>query len=164
MAQLEPLSEALHRHALHSLFDRNETKYEADVSGCVALIDIDNLKVINDSLGHSMGDKAIRTVSRSVRSLIRADDMLFRWGVDEFLVMMFKLPHATAERRMRTLNDALEKNMVLCMSTPVRVRVSCGVAGFSSMTQIGQAIEEADRAMYQKRQQAHRTQPEMQLS
>jgi diguanylate cyclase len=164
MVQMDPLTEALNRHAFHSLLSRNESEKESNVSGCVAIIDIDNLKVINDSLGHSVGDKAIRAVSRAVRSLIRADDMLFRWGGDEFLVMMFKLPDAEAERRMRTLNDVLEKNVVQCTSAPVCVRVSFGVAGFDSMTRIKQAIEEADQAMYEKRDRVRRPEGALQFS
>jgi diguanylate cyclase (GGDEF)-like protein len=164
MAQMDPLTEALNRHAFHSLMNRDESENQSDVSGCVAVIDIDNLKVINDSFGHSVGDKAIRAVSRAVRSLIRADDMLFRWGGDEFLVMMFKLPEAEAQRRMQTLNDALEKNLVQCTSAPVCVRVSSGVAGFNSMTQIGQAIEEADKAMYEERQRIRSREKVMQFS
>jgi diguanylate cyclase len=152
MVHMDPLTEALNRHAFHSLLTRNEDGEEPDVSGCVAVIDIDNLKAINDSLGHSVGDKAIRTVARGVRSLIRADDMLFRWGGDEFLVMMFKLQDEEAERRLRTLNDVLARNMVQCTSQPLCVKVSFGVSGFRSMTQIGQAIEDADKAMYQQRQ------------
>lgn len=163
MAQMDPLTEALNRHAFHSLLNRDDGAAEPDVSGCVAVIDIDNLKVINDTLGHSVGDRAIRAVSHSVRSLIRADDMLFRWGGDEFLVMMFKLPDYEAERRMLTLNDLLDKNVVPGMSETAGVRVSFGVAGFNSMTQIAAAIEQADKAMYQKRQRARRRGREMQF-
>jgi diguanylate cyclase (GGDEF)-like protein len=156
LAQMDPLTEALNRHAFHSLLNRNEGEAETDASGCVAIIDLDNLKAINDSQGHNTGDKAIRAVAHAVRSLIRADDMLFRWGGDEFLVMMFKLQDSEVERRMRTLNDVLAKNVLQCGSTRVGVRVSFGIAGFNSMTQIGQAIEEADKAMYEKRQRVRR--------
>ncbi|HEV7473037.1 MAG TPA: GGDEF domain-containing protein [Pyrinomonadaceae bacterium] len=151
MAQMDPLTEALNRHAFHSLLNRNESAADTDVSGCVAVIDVDNLKVINDTLGHSVGDRAIRAVSHAVRSLIRADDMLFRWGGDEFLVMMFNLPDAEAERRMLTLNEVLARNAG-DGTEPLGVRVSFGVAGFNSLTQIGGAIEKADKAMYQKRE------------
>ena len=82
LAQMDPLTEALNRHAFHSLLTRNESGSEADSSGCVAVIDIDNLKPINDTQGHQVGDKAIRAVATAVRSMIRADDMLFRWGGD----------------------------------------------------------------------------------
>jgi len=158
MAQMDPLTEALNRHAFHSLLSRNESGAEADCSGCVAVIDIDNLKPINDTLGHHVGDKAIRAVARAVRSLIRADDMLFRWGGDEFMVLMFKLPDAEASRRMQTLNDILRENAAQWTSAPVKISVSFGVAGFASLTQLGQAIEDADKAMYDRRQQGRRAQ------
>lgn len=153
LAQMDPLTEALNRHAFHSLLSRNESGREADSSGCVAVIDIDGLKPINDQLGHNVGDKAIRAVARAVRSLIRADDMLFRWGGDEFLVLMLKLPQAEASRRMQTLNDILRENAAQWTSAPVRISVSFGVSGFASLTQLGQAIEDADKAMYERREQ-----------
>ena len=164
MAQMDPLTEALNRHAFHSLLTRSEGDQDSDVSGCVAVIDIDHLKIINDTFGHGEGDKAIRAVSRAVRSLIRADDLLFRWGGDEFLVMMFKLPEAEAERRLLTLNEVMAESRVQGVSDSVSVRVSFGVAGFTSLTQIGAAIEEADKAMYAKRQRARRRKAEVELS
>jgi len=151
MARMDPLTEALNRHAFHSLLSRNSGPLESKVDGCVAVIDIDNLKPINDTLGHSVGDKAIRAVARAVRSLIRADDMLFRWGGDEFLVLMFKLHEDEAGRRMRSLNEILAKNSEQWTSAPIKITVSSGVTGFRSLSDLGQAIEDADRAMYQSR-------------
>lgn len=120
-------------------------------SGSVAVLDIDNLKPINDTMGHTAGDKAIRAVARATRSLVRADDMLFRWGGDEFLVLMFKLPQPEASRRMEKLNKILEENCERWIGMPLTVTVSCGVAGFKSLTDLGQAIEQADKAMYAQR-------------
>jgi len=152
LARMDPLTEALNRHAFHSLLSRNESGVEASTSGCVAVVDIDNLKPINDSLGHNAGDKAIRAVARALRSLVRADDMLFRWGGDEFLLLMFKLPQAEASRRLQTLNTILEANCESWTSISMKVTASHGVAGFESLTQLGQAIESADKAMYETRQ------------
>lgn len=151
LARMDPLTEALNRHAFHSLLSRDSGASESAVDGCVAVIDIDNLKPINDTMGHSVGDKAIRAVARAVRSLIRADDMLFRWGGDEFLVLMFKLREDEASRRMRSLNEILEKNSEQWTSAPIKITVSAGVCGFQSMSDLGQAIEDADRAMYESR-------------
>ena len=153
MARMDPLTEALNRHAFHSLLSHDANGSESEVDGCVAVIDIDNLKPINDTLGHSVGDKAIRAVARAVRSLIRADDMLFRWGGDEFLVLMFKLREEEASRRMRSLNDILEENGERWTSAPVKITVSSGVCGFESLKELGQAIERADQAMYTSRQE-----------
>lgn len=153
MARMDPLTEALNRHAFHSLLSHDAASSGSAVDGCVAVIDVDNLKPINDTLGHGVGDKAIRAVARAVRSLIRADDMLFRWGGDEFLVLMFKLHEEEASRRMRLLNGILEENGEQWTSAPVRISVSSGVCGFESLQDLGHAIERADLAMYGSRQQ-----------
>jgi diguanylate cyclase len=152
LVQMDPLTEALNRHAFHSLLRRPEGAHETAVtSGSVAILDIDNLKPINDTLGHTAGDKAIRAVARAMRSLIRADDMLFRWGGDEFMVLMFKLPQPEASRRIAKLNTILAEHCERWIGTPLTVTVSFGVAGFTSLTDLGQAIEQADKAMYAQR-------------
>ncbi len=151
LVQMDPLTEALNRHAFHSLLRRPEGAHDVVTSGSVAVLDIDNLKPINDTMGHAAGDKAIRAVARATRSLVRADDMLFRWGGDEFLVLMFKLPQPEAGRRMEKLNKILEANCEQWTGMPLTVTVSFGVAGFTSLTDLGQAIEQADKAMYARR-------------
>jgi diguanylate cyclase (GGDEF)-like protein len=152
LVQMDPLTEALNRHAFHSLLRRPEGGPDhTATSGSVAVLDIDNLKPINDTLGHTVGDKAIRAVARGMRSLVRADDMLFRWGGDEFLVLMFKLPQPDASRRLAKLNKILEENCERWIGESVTVTVSFGVAGFTSLTDLGQAIEQADKAMYAQR-------------
>ena len=153
LAQMDPLTEALNRHAFHSLLRKPENGQESKTSGSVAVIDIDNLKPINDTFGHAAGDKAIRSVARAMRSLVRADDMLFRWGGDEFLVLMFNLPETEAQRRMEKLNTLLAENSNGWMRVPTTVTVSFGVAGFSALTELGNAIEAADKAMYAQRHQ-----------
>lgn len=151
LVQMDPLTEALNRHAFHSLLRRPECEHDVVTSGSVAVIDIDNLKPINDTFGHTAGDKAIRSVARAMRSLIRADDMLFRWGGDEFLVLMFKLPEAEAGRRMEKLNAILAENCERWIGMPVTVTVSHGVTGFNALTELGEAIELADKKMYARR-------------
>ncbi|HJU93019.1 MAG TPA: GGDEF domain-containing protein [Pyrinomonadaceae bacterium] len=161
LVQMDPLTEALNRHAFHSLLRSPKTGQEVVTSGSVAVLDIDNLKPINDTLGHTVGDKAIRAVARAMRSLVRADDMLFRWGGDEFLVLMFKLPQPEASRRIAKLNKILEENAERWIGMSVTVTVSFGVAGFTSLTDLGQAIEQADKAMYAQRNLVRKNHPQI---
>jgi diguanylate cyclase (GGDEF)-like protein len=152
MASMDPLTEALNRHAFHSLLNGDQNQSEPHARGCVAVIDIDNLKPINDQFGHCVGDKAIRAVARAVRSLIRADDMVFRWGGDEFLVLLFKLPEAEAARRMSSLNQILKEHSQRWTGSPIVISVSSGVCGFAALGELRDAIERADQAMYDGRQ------------
>jgi len=97
--------------------------------------------------------RAIREVAGAIRSVIRADDLLFRWGGDEFLVLMFKLHEDEATRRMQSLNQILEENCEQWISASVKITVSSGVCGFESLQDLGPAIESADHAMYGGRKQ-----------
>jgi diguanylate cyclase len=161
LVQMDPLTEALNRHAFHSLLRSPERGQEVVTSGSVAVLDIDNLKPINDTMGHTAGDKAIRAVARAMRSLVRADDMLFRWGGDEFLVLMFKLPQPEASRRIAKLNKILEENAERWIGMPLTVTVSFGVAGFTSLMDLGLAIEQADKAMYAQRNLVRKNHPQI---
>ena len=163
-ARVDPLTEALNRHAFHSLLSRDGCGRE-DASGCVAVIDLDDLKPINDTLGHAAGDRAIRAVAHAVRSVVRADDLLFRWGGDEFLVLLFGMPEEKARRRLDSLNETLARaSLDDAHSPPVPLSVSHGLARFDSLGRLQHAIEEADGAMYARKQArkaaAHTSQPE----
>lgn len=116
------------------------------------IIDIDNLKPINDLLGHTAGDHAIREVARSLRSLIHADDLLFRWGGDEFLVLLYDVSEDQACARINKLDGSIASIILPGSETPVALLVSYGVASFSALDQIGQAIDRADDAMYLRKQ------------
>lgn len=149
-ARIDPLTEALNRHAFHTLLSRDAAG--DDASGCVAVIDLDDLKPINDTFGHAAGDRAIRAVAHAVRSVVRADDLLFRWGGDEFLVLLFGMPEEKARRRLDSLDERLARASRVDTHAPLPLSVSHGLARFDSLAQLQHAIEEADGAMYARKQ------------
>lgn len=156
IVHLDPLTEALNRHAFYSLVDRAtdlpEKRLRVTDSGCVVVIDIDNLKPLNDSFGHSAGDAAIRAVAKAIRSIIRPDDMLFRWGGDEFLVVLFNVHEHEVRRRVDGLNELLSQCLLPGQRKPVSIAVSYGLCVFSSPGTMERAIEQADDAMYRRKQ------------
>ena len=152
LARVDPLTDALNRHALHSLRNKTDENRETSLGGCVVMLDLDDLKTINDTHGHTAGDAAIRAVAHTARSLIRADDMLFRWGGDEFLILMFGMPEAEAARRFNSLNSLLTMTPLPSVSLPVNLKVSHGLASFDAIDHLDQAIEQADEAMYHHKQ------------
>ena len=148
MARLDPLTDALNRHAFYNLVDHGGDGVPATTPGCVVVVDIDGLKPINDSYGHAVGDAAIRAVAKAIRSVIRPDDMLFRWGGDEFLVVLFNVPEADVRRRIERLNTDLVEAMIPGQQPPPKISVSFGLSSFASIEQLEHCIDQADNQMY----------------
>ena len=76
IARMDPLTEALNRHAFHSLLSRGEGETQQEVDGSVAIIDIDNLKPINDTLGHGVGDQLLVQAAKRLSACARAGDVV----------------------------------------------------------------------------------------
>ncbi|MCI0490156.1 MAG: GGDEF domain-containing protein [Blastocatellia bacterium] len=152
LARMDPLTEALNRHGFYSLVKRNDPDRKGRTSGCVVVLDIDDLKPINDLLGHAVGDAAIRAVASGIRSVIRADDLLFRWGGDEFLIVMFNVAEFEVRKRINHLDNVLADTIIPDLPSPITVIVSHGTASFNDLTEIESAIERADGAMYARKE------------
>lgn len=158
MARSDPLTESLNRHAFYSLVERNRDAAAAQaLQGCAAIIDIDDLKKINDSHGHTTGDLAIRAVARAIRSLVRADDLLFRWGGDEFLILLFGVSEKEARARLDGLNGILARTVLPDTARPLEISVSYGLASFSGNAELDRIIDAADDAMYQTKNVKRKT-------
>ncbi|MEA2336142.1 MAG: diguanylate cyclase, partial [Thermoanaerobaculia bacterium] len=136
-ANTDPLTAALSRHAFHAM--------PRDMNGVVIMADVDHLKRINDAEGHDAGDEAIRSVANAIRKRIRADDLLFRWGGDEFLVVMPQSPLELVTQRFASIDDGITT------SRGITCTVSWGAAAFQNAAEIDDAIREADRLMYSRK-------------
>jgi diguanylate cyclase (GGDEF)-like protein len=150
-ARLDPLTETLNRHAFHSIL-KGEGMDPAvrRGRGTVIMVDLDHLKLINDSVGHVAGDAAIQEAARAIRSLIRAEDLLFRWGGDEFLVLLPGLEREKAAERFRSLERGIPFN-ARPQQKAMLLHLSWGIAEFGGRTSIQEAIALADAAMYERR-------------
>jgi diguanylate cyclase len=121
------------------------------VNGAVAVIDLDNLKPVNDSHGHEIGDALIRLAADAMTSRLRSTDKLYRWGGDEFLVV---LPGSTAAEANRMLREAIDiREPLLHGRVAVPLQASVGTAEYAGRDDLERAIAEADRAMYQRKVQ-----------
>jgi diguanylate cyclase (GGDEF)-like protein len=149
LVHVDPLTAALNRHAFYGLIKNSEWD---DASGCIGFFDIDNLKALNDHYGHVAGDAAIRSVVKSIRELIRPEDLIFRWGGDEFFVLMIGLDSSAATSRMRVLENSLKNKSIDNRKPPVDLAVSFGFADFSDLSEVDAAIRSADAGMYRNKQ------------
>ena len=150
LAHVDPLTTALNRHAFHGYVKKGGAA--SDSSGCVGFFDVDDLKSINDLYGHSVGDAVIRMVVRAIRDIIRAEDLIFRWGGDEFFVIMVGLDSASAELRMARLETSLTDVQVDGVPDRITIGVSHAFADFRDITAIDETIKRADAGMYRQKQ------------
>ena len=141
VAQTDYLTSAFNRYAFHTLLDY-------DLSGSAVIADIDHLKSINDRYGHAAGDVAIRAVASAIRACIRADDLLFRWGGDEFLVLLLGMAEGDARARLKVVNEQLRDIRLPGVDAAVSLSVSVGFASFDSAESLDEVIRVADSAMY----------------
>ncbi|HEX8253187.1 MAG TPA: GGDEF domain-containing protein, partial [Thermoanaerobaculia bacterium] len=110
--------------------------------GTALMVDMDNLKTVNDTAGHAAGDELLRRLVATLRGCVRPLDRVYRWGGDEFLLLF---PAALPEEVLPPLREAL--------GAVPELEVSVGAARFSGAEDLAAAIERADRAMYEEKAQ-----------
>lgn len=113
----------------------------------VAYFDIDDFKLINDRFGHSAGDELLRTVTQSVASAVRKNDLFARVGGDEFVLMLSGTNEQTIQGVIEKLRNAiLNKSNAIQM----RVTVSIGVVTFTvPPASVDEIVQAADELMYE---------------
>jgi diguanylate cyclase (GGDEF)-like protein len=153
LSRRESLTGCFNRRAFYELFPREVERARRLGQGVAILfLDIDNFKRINDRHGHETGDRVLQQLSARLRGIIRETDLLFRWGGEEFVVL---LPH-TVPGEAPVLGERIraavaERGFAASEAYPdVTVTVSVGVAGTSSWPVDPDALlASADAACYQ---------------
>lgn len=152
LANLDALTGCLNRHALDELQNHLRNR-----SGVVAMIDINNLKPINDTHGHHVGDEAICRVAQTIKAHMRSQDYFFRYGGDEFVIVSFDMQDTDAEQRLRDIQRSLT-TLPLTDRLPCALSISWGIQHFGDGKSFNKAISAADRLMYQQKLVFHQRQ------
>ena len=116
-----------------------------EMSGGVAMIDVDQFKSVNDSFGHLVGDEALQTVATAMQSCLRQTDILIRYGGDEFLLLMPQNCPDGVESVIRRVQNAVQAARV--PSHP-ELRLSVSIGGVCNVQPLTEAIRQADARMY----------------
>ncbi len=124
-----------------------KAELERSTGGALMMIDVDDFKSINDSLGHMFGDEFLKKFASTVKSTFRDTDIVGRYGGDEFFVFM---PHATAALAERKGNQILERVKGIEVPMPGGVKSSVGIAAVNPDNRsYRQILKQADSALYQ---------------
>jgi len=119
--------------------------------GTVMIADLDNLKAVNDAFGHAAGDRLLRQCADLLRATLRPYDKLYRWGGDEFLLVMPSARGDDVETRLRELLGRAEPIAIPNGTRTVMLEVSLGTADYTSAEGLDECIQLADEAMYRQK-------------
>jgi diguanylate cyclase len=119
---------------------------------CLAVLDVDDFKHLNDRLGHQAGDLALVHLARIVRRSIRPTDVISRYGGEEFVILLPETPLNDAISVMTRVQRELTKRIFLHNNERVLITFSAGVAERAFGENQEELIARADRALYHAKQ------------
>ncbi|WP_229072374.1 bifunctional diguanylate cyclase/phosphodiesterase [Actinoplanes sp. DH11] len=157
LAQLRAYQKQLDHQVTHDALTgiSNRSAWSGEISArlaggepfVVALLDLDDFKVINDRYGHHTGDALLQTISRRLRDELRAEDTVARLGGDEFTLLLPALDNAGTEALLRGLLNRVQRP-VLAEGHELVPRISIGVTASRPEDTAGEVLRRADVAMY----------------
>lgn len=133
------------RHMNQQLEQKIQTQQQTNTPLCLAMLDIDNFKQINDQHGHNFGDTVIKEVATSLKEQLTNQHIIARWGGEEFLILfecdITEAIEICEKLRQKVFNQTIER--------PLNISVSVGVAQYRTGSEQNTVIARADDALYQ---------------
>ncbi len=158
-AKLEQMSElvredqltgSLNRRGLEDVFERELARSERrDSPLCIAMLDLDDFKKINDNYGHTAGDEALIHLVRVIKETLRTMDIIARFGGEEFLIVLPDTPMEEAIQTVTRLQRELTKQIFMHNHTRLLMTFSAGIALRKEKEDQQSMIKRADTALYQ---------------
>jgi diguanylate cyclase len=153
-ARHDALTGALNRKGLDEAMERELAEVRRKQTAlCLALLDLDNFKKLNDSKGHETGDAALSHLVNVTRECMRTQDTLARYGGEEFVILLPDTALEDGIEAMVRLQRALTRRYFLAGNEQILITFSAGVAQFEPGESPEDAIKRADRAMYLAKRQ-----------
>lgn len=149
LARHDPLTGTLNRKGLDEVMEREVARARRQNTPlCVALLDIDNFKSINDRLGHDAGDEALKHLVQVTREVMRPQDQLARHGGEEFVLILPDTGLTDGVKAMERLQRELTTRYFLQNQERLLITFSAGVAQLEGDNDYADAIRRADQGMY----------------
>jgi len=157
VSKTDELTTLLNRRGFFDLGQKNiDIAIEMNNKGLVFFIDMDGLKIMNDTYGHDMGDLAIKTQAKVLKQTFRANDIIARLGGDEFVVIAIGMGTDTIpkiRKKIEKTNKILSKEQKL----PMPISCSIGVIPFNKKSnKLADLLLDADKLLYEEKRQKHK--------
>ena len=149
LATRDDLTGLINRRHMAELLEQERQRSARSGRGfCLAVIDIDHFKQVNDRHGHAGGDAVLRQFAQQALAAIRGADMLARWGGEEFVLLLADSHLPLARAGVERLRQCIEAACLLDSDPTLRITVSAGLTDHVAGEAIGDALARADGALY----------------
>jgi diguanylate cyclase (GGDEF)-like protein len=149
LATLDELTSLANRRHMNEVLSAEERRerHQQQVL-CIALLDIDFFKRVNDRHGHAVGDAVLRTFARAARAELRAADVLARWGGEEFLLMLPDTELAEADQVLKRMAARVAAMRIDDLELELTITFSGGLVVRNGGERFADTISRADKALY----------------
>lgn len=156
----DPLTNAINRiHMLSMLREQQELVKRQYQPCCLVMVDLDHFKNVNDKYGHVVGDKVLATVAAYLIDHLRSYDKIFRYGGEEFLILLQQMDIIQASSLIERMREGVA---ALVMDDgnkqPIKITFSAGLAPLEANISIEDSINNADKALYMAKKMRNCTQ------
>ncbi|HYC42121.1 MAG TPA: diguanylate cyclase [Noviherbaspirillum sp.] len=145
----DQLTGSLNRRGLDEVFEREVSRSERRKAPlCIAMLDLDDFKKLNDTHGHTAGDHALIHLVKVVKDTLRAMDVIARFGGEEFMIVLPETPLEDAVQTVTRIQRELTKQIFMYNNQRLLITFSAGVAKHSPRESQESIIQRADEALY----------------
>lgn len=150
----DPLTRMLNRRYMPVILQREtEISTKHNLVYAALFVDIDHFKRINDEHGHETGDRALRHIAEQLSAQLRSGDFIFRYGGEEFLIILSDTSVEEAMQIAERLRQGIEKTPFIADSISLHLTTSIGVALHDGHPDYSRVLNQADEALYLAKQQ-----------
>ena len=150
LAVTDPLTSINNRRGFFQLASREVAHYKiATTNLSILMIDIDFFKRVNDYYGHAVGDEVIQRIAKACRDCLRENDLIGRYGGEEFVILLHDSDLATARIVAERVRHNIAQLRINTEKGPISVTISIGVANIQDSSSLDTLLQHADEALYQ---------------
>ncbi|MDR9468347.1 GGDEF domain-containing protein [Marinospirillum sp.] len=153
LIELDELTGLFNRNVMdRDLTEELEHSRRSERSFAVAMLDIDHFKKVNDTQGHAFGDQVLVQLAEAMEDSLRPYDRVYRYGGEEFLILLQDTRIRSAEKVLERLRQAIASREMGTEDLKIEVTVSMGVADSSQFESVQDLVETADKALYKAKE------------
>lgn len=150
LATQDPLTTCLNRRAFFEAAEEVWSRVrDGNATASCLMADIDHFKLINDRFGHDVGDKVLQWAAGVLRAAARPDDLICRYGGEEFCLIVVNTGLVEAGERAHLIRETIERDSIVRFGDDLKVTISIGVASAGDRARgLPELLNQADRALY----------------